>query len=137
MGIADRVVFAGWRADVPEVLAEMDIFVMPSLHEGGPTTLLEAMAMGRPVVATAVGMVPEVVEHGTTGLIIPPGEVEPMVGAVSSLLTDRGRRADMGAQARTVAQREFGYEVMVQGYLDAFADALYSPRALWRRLPGR
>ncbi|MGH2609530.1 MAG: glycosyltransferase, partial [Tepidiformaceae bacterium] len=71
LGLENSLTFAGWAEDARGWYAAMDVFVMASTHEGGPTTLLEAMAMGRPVVATSVGMVPEVVEAGVSGEICP------------------------------------------------------------------
>lgn len=137
LGLGDRIVFAGWRSDVPQLLKEMDVFVMPSLYEGGPTSVLEAMAMGRPVVATRVGMVPEVIENGETGLIVEPGDVHGMARAVRSLLTDQRLRRDLGAKARQAAASNFGFEAMVRGYLSVFARAVESPNRIWRRALSR
>ena len=72
LGLADAVHFLGQRRDVPDLLNAMDVFVLPSYSEGVSLALLEAMAAGRPVIATAVGGLPEVVTDGDTGLLIPP-----------------------------------------------------------------
>jgi glycosyltransferase involved in cell wall biosynthesis len=124
LGIRDRVTFAGWRTDVTAVLAGMDVFVMPSLFEGGPTTVLEAMAMARPVVATCVGMVPEVIEDGRSGLIVPPGDADGLAVAVDRLLADAASRRDMGQSARAAAEQNFSIDIMVERYLALFAKAL-------------
>jgi glycosyltransferase involved in cell wall biosynthesis len=124
LGIGERLQFAGWRSDVPRMLDAMDVFVMPSLFEGGPTSVLEAMAMAKPVVATNVGMVPEVIEDGRTGLIVPPGQPEPMAAALATLLTDSPGRAEMGSTARERALDSLGVERMTDDYLELFAEVL-------------
>jgi glycosyltransferase involved in cell wall biosynthesis len=123
LGIADRVIFAGWRTDIPEMLAAMDVFVMPSLFEGGPTTVLEAMAMAKPVVASRVGMVPEVLEHGETGLIVKPGDSHALADAVDQLLSDGTLRARMAERARRKSVDDFSIDLMVERYLTVFAHA--------------
>jgi glycosyltransferase involved in cell wall biosynthesis len=134
LGIRDRVTFAGWRTDVAAVLAGMDVFVMPSLFEGGPTTVLEAMAMARPVVATCVGMVPEVIEDGRSGLIVPPGDAEALTLAVDRLLADEPLRREIGQRSRETAERDFSIDLMVDRYLALFAEALASRRRAPYRL---
>jgi glycosyltransferase involved in cell wall biosynthesis len=122
LGLGNRITFTGWRSDIPELIAAMDVFVMSSLFEGGPTSVLEAMAMGKPVVATSVGMVPEVIEHGRTGLVVPPGNAAALADGVIRLLGDDAARCAMGEAARAHALAEFSIERMVDGYLEAFAD---------------
>lgn len=123
LGIADRVTFAGWRSDIPAVLEAMDVFVMPSLVEGGPTTVLEAMTMGKPVVATRVGMVPEVIEHEVTGLVVPPGDPHALAENVMLLLREPETRGRLGHRAREKALADFSLERMVDRYLQVFAEA--------------
>jgi glycosyltransferase involved in cell wall biosynthesis len=123
LGVRDWVTFTGWRSDIPQQLAAMDVFVMPSLFEGGPTSVLEAMAMSRPVVATRVGMVPEVIEDGVTGLVVPPGDTLALVRAVTTLLSDAVLREQLATSARARAESSFSIETMVQHYLEVFADA--------------
>lgn len=134
LGIRERVTFAGWRQDIPRVLAGIDVFVMPSHFEGGPTSVLEAMAMARPVVATAVGMVPEIITHGSNGLIVQPGQPAALAESVSALLADNSRRTQMGARARQTAERDFSVELMVDRYLQVFAEAIAARRHRRRRL---
>jgi glycosyltransferase involved in cell wall biosynthesis len=128
LGVRERLTFAGWRADVPAMLAAMDVFVMPSLYEGGPTSVLEAMAMGLPTVASRVGMVPEVVDHGANGVIVAPGDAGALAEATSVLLLDGELRARMGAAARRTALERFSIESMADGYLRVFAGALAARR---------
>jgi glycosyltransferase involved in cell wall biosynthesis len=86
LGLNDRVIFAGERNDVPRVLQEIDISVLPSLNEGLSNSLLEAMAAGLPVVATRVGGNPEVVQHGKTGLLVPPRDPQALAEAITRIL---------------------------------------------------
>ncbi len=131
LGIADRVAFLGWRNDAPAVIDALDVFVMPSFIEGGPTIVLEAMAMGKAVVATAVGMVPEVVEHGRTGLVVRPGDLDGLCAALLELVTRPELRADLGASALAVSPA-FDRGRMVDGYR---AEAERARRARW--IPGQ
>jgi glycosyltransferase involved in cell wall biosynthesis len=91
----------------------MDVFVMPSHWEGGPITVLEAMAMGRPVVATAVGMVPEVVCDGENGILVPPAQPEALTAAVRSLLEHPATATSLGRRARETALASFSRKAMV------------------------
>jgi glycosyltransferase involved in cell wall biosynthesis len=120
--VADKVIVTGWRSDVPQLVAAMDVFVMPSLFEGGPTSVLEAMAMRKPVVATSVGMVPEVVEDGRSGLIVPPGNAKALAAAVGQLLANDDGRLQMAEAARAQALQDFSIERMIDRYLTAFAE---------------
>ena len=131
LGVAERVRFAGFQPPA-EMLAAMDVFVMPSLWEGGPMSVIEAMLMARPVVATSVGMVPEVIDHSRTGLIVPPADTPALVAAVSTLLRDPDRAARLGAAAREYAERALSLDAMVDSYLRVCADAL-GERASGRR----
>jgi glycosyltransferase involved in cell wall biosynthesis len=94
------VQFLGRYPDAAECYAAFDVFVMPSLWEGGPITVLEAMAMARPVVATAVGMVPEVIGDGVNGLIVPPGDSAALADAVRRLAADSALSSSMATRAR-------------------------------------
>ncbi len=98
-GIADMVIFAGFQADVEEWLGSMDIFVLPSLTEGTPMALLEAMSAGLPVLATAVGGVPLVVEDRVNGLLAAPGDPQSLSDRLSLLLRDPAFRAKLGRAA--------------------------------------
>jgi glycosyltransferase involved in cell wall biosynthesis len=126
LGIADLVRFAGWRSDIPQLLDAMDVFVMASTHEGGPTSVLEAMAMSKAIVATRVGMVPEVIEDGVTGRIVPPSNPQAIADALSSLLGDPSTGIEMGTRARAAALETLGIERMAEDYLRLFADVVSS-----------
>lgn len=97
LGIADRVTFPGFRTDIPDLLAEAAVSVLPSLSEGLSNTLLESMGAGVPVVATRVGGNPEVVEHGVSGLLVPPRDPASLAAAIGRLLSDEGLAARMAS----------------------------------------
>ena len=113
LGISQHVVFLGTRHDIPECLAVLDLFVLPSLNEGMGRALLEAMAVGCPVVATRVGGIPDVVADGTTGLLVPPRDDRALAEAILTLLRDRSRRAAYCEAARRYVDGRFDIETMV------------------------
>ena len=103
-GEGSPVIFAGARQDIPRLLGAMDIFVLPSLNEALPIVILEAMAVGLPVVATRVGGVPEIVQDGATGLLVAPGDEAALLDALSRLAEDPALRRQAGrCGARTGA----------------------------------
>jgi glycosyltransferase involved in cell wall biosynthesis len=102
LGLGDRFLLVGYRADAVRVMAACDVFVLASLYEGLGVAIMEALALGLPVVATAVGGVREVVEHGREGLLVPPGRPRELAAALVTLLTDDERRQRM---AEAAAQR--------------------------------
>lgn len=113
LNIGDRVRFTGFRKDIPEVLHASDLFVHTSLMEGLPNAVLEAMAMGRPVVATDVGGVPELVAHGETGLLTPSGDEAALTKALLYLLNAPDARRRMGDAGRHRAQQCFDQDTQV------------------------
>ncbi len=110
MGLAGRVYFLGPRDDVPDLLAALDIFVLPSHSEGVSLALLEAMAAGLPVIATAVGGLPEVVTDGENGLLIPPQDPEALAQALARLLADPDLAKKLGESARRHVVANFSLE---------------------------
>lgn len=107
LGVADRVRFLGHREDAPALLAACDLFALPSLYEGLPLSVLEAMAAGKAVVATAIPGVDEAVADGTTGLLVPPADPEALAEAVRALLADPARRLRLGAAGAERARTHF------------------------------
>lgn len=118
--LGDRVRLLGWRQDAPDVLAAMDLFLLTSRFEGLPRAVLQAMAAGVPVVATAVGGTPEVVRDGVTGRLVPPGDPSAAARAVAELAADPAGRARCAAAAATRLGDEFDIRGMV-----AALDRLY------------
>ena len=113
-GVDDLVAFEGFRADVAQVMADLDVFVLPSLWEGFGLVLVEAMAAGRPVVASAVGPIPEIVVDGVTGLLVPPGDPAALADAVTSLLRDPELASALGRAGRARVERELKIDTMVE-----------------------
>jgi glycosyltransferase involved in cell wall biosynthesis len=106
LGISGHVLFLGARQDVPECLAAFDLFAFPSLNEGMGRALIEAMAVGLPVVATHVGGIPDVVAEGVNGLLVPPEDERALAAAILALLRDPGRMGAFGeAAGRSVGER--------------------------------
>lgn len=128
-GVLDAFVFAGLRQDVPTLLGLMDVFVLPSLNEGMSHALLEAMALGRPVVATAVGGNVEVVEHGTSGLLVPPSDPHGLAEAIVALLGDEGTARRLGAAAGERVRTKFSTRRMVGEYVALYERLLTSLKA--------
>jgi glycosyltransferase involved in cell wall biosynthesis len=103
-----QIHFAGWREDIPEILSLCDVFALPSLGEHFGRVLIEAMAMGKAVVATNAGGVPEIVTHGETGLLVPPGDSTTLAEALLTLFRDLSLSARLGLAARRRAETCFG-----------------------------
>jgi glycosyltransferase involved in cell wall biosynthesis len=103
LGLQETVVFAGFRPDARRLMGALDVFTLSSTYEGLPIALIEAMALGRPVVATRVGGVPEVVTDGEDGLLVPPKDPVALAGGLQRLLATPRLRASVGAAARVRA----------------------------------
>ncbi len=127
LGIGPRVVFLGAREDAPECLAALDLFVLPSLNEGMGRVLIEAMAVGCPVVATRVGGIPDVVTDRTTGLLVPPRDDRALAEAILTLLQDRSRRVAYGEAARRRVDGRFDVETMVRN-IERLYDAVWQEK---------
>ena len=117
-GLSDAVRFHGWRDDVPDLLGRSDLLVMSSHREGVPHVIREAMFAEVPVVATAVGGVPEAVEDGETGFIVPDDGVDEMRDRISDLLSHPEERRAMGKRGGQLAQRRFSREAWLSEYAD-------------------
>jgi len=113
LGIADRVCFPGWWDDVPDLLAATTVSVLSSRHEGLPCSVVESLAAGVPVVATAVDGTPEVIEPGVNGELVKPGDWRALAEAVTGILVDDGRRRAM-SQAAADGLDSFDRDVMVR-----------------------
>jgi glycosyltransferase involved in cell wall biosynthesis len=128
LGVGDRVSFLGaiGQDRVIEELARADVFCLPSFAEGVPVVLMEAMAMETPVVASAVMGVPELVEDGTSGLLVPPGRPDAVADALAALAADPGRRATLGREGRRKVIAEFDVDrsaELLRGHFQALLQA--------------
>jgi glycosyltransferase involved in cell wall biosynthesis len=119
--LAGRVIFLGRRSDIPDILPTFDVFALPSLSEGLPLTLLEAMAAGLPCVATAVGAMPEAIVAERTGLLVPVGDVAALADTLLRLLRDPNLRREMGQAGQKRARELFDLKVMTRRYEDLYA----------------
>ncbi len=123
-GVAHLAWLPGERSDVPQVLRGLHAFVLPSLAEGISNTILESMASGLPVVATRVGGNVELVRDGSTGELVPSGDVEALAQALLRLAGEPQRAAALGREARALALRCFSLDAMVASYADLYASEL-------------
>lgn len=122
LGLDGRLVFTGYRPDAARLLAAADLFVLSSTHEGLPVALLEAMALGRAVVATRVGGIPEVITHGRDGLLVTPGDAVGLAAAMLEVLGDRDRQETLGRQARDSLRRRASMAEMVRAVERVYAE---------------
>lgn len=116
LGIQSKVKFLGFRSNVPELLSLMDVFVLPSLGECLPLSILEAMAMCVPPVVTDVGGNKEIIENGKTGYLVPPGDTEALAEKILFLLRDKGAAEAIGRDARKKVEEKFSLELMLANY---------------------
>jgi glycosyltransferase involved in cell wall biosynthesis len=118
--VENSVIMPGFQANVPAILPLVDVCIHPSVDEAFGIVLLEAMAARKPVVATQVGGIPEIVGDGITGLLVPPRDPSAIADAVCALLRDEPLRKRMGAAGRVRVEREFTIQKTVRSY-----EALY------------
>ena len=114
LGLEGRVILAGFRDEVPDIMATLDLFCLPSLWEGFGMVLIEAMAEARPIVASSVGSIPEVVEDGETGVLVPPGDEAALAEAIINILKNLDLGESLGRAGRQRLEREFTREAMVR-----------------------
>ena len=115
-----KVKFLGWREDIDEIMPLFDMLVLPSLNEGMGRVLVEAMASGKPVVASRVGGIPDLVRHAETGYLVPPADEKALANGIKKLLDDPAKAKQMGLRGREYC-RQFSLETMI-----AKLDALYT-----------
>ncbi len=127
--IENRVHFLGWRNDVESLLPDLDVYVLASIgSEGSSRATLEAMAAGLPVVATRVGVLPEVVEEGKTGLLVPPADADRLACAILEVLASPERR-EMGRRGQERVEKEFTIEQMISNTETVYSTALVERRS--------
>ncbi|HEY7736734.1 MAG TPA: glycosyltransferase [Candidatus Limnocylindrales bacterium] len=126
--IAHRVVFAGRRDDVPAVTAALDVAVLPSYREAQGLSILEAMALSRPVVASAVGGIPEMIEDGVTGLLVPPHDPQALASAIVRCLADHPFADTLGRAGHDLVHARFCVDLMVSAIERVYDDGAGSVR---------
>jgi glycosyltransferase involved in cell wall biosynthesis len=131
LGIESRVRFLGVRSDIPDLLRAADVFVFPSRWEGNPLSVMEAMATGLPVIATAVGGVPELVEDGVSGILIPNEDRDALVAAMQRMVEQPDLRVQMGQAARCRAVERFDIRQTVRAYEALYEEILQRKRRIW------
>lgn len=124
LGVERACRFVGVREDITDILAAADLFVLPSLSEGFPFVLLEALAMGRPVVASRVNGVPELIEDHKTGLLVPPRDPQALARAIRDMLSDPAAASKLGAAGRALVQERFTVDRMVANTTATFDAAM-------------
>ena len=124
LGVTNNVIFAGFRRDVPRLVAAADLFVLSSLYEGLPISLLEAMALGTPVVATRVGGIPEVITDGVEGCLVDPQQPEQMAQRVLGLLGDAERRQRFAENGLRKVRDQFDIRKMVANTENLYREVL-------------
>ena len=129
LGITEQIIFTGSRAEVPSLLAAMDVFALTSHIEANPLSILEAMSVGRPVVATNVGSIHEAVAEGQTGHLVTPGDAYQFADRVLRLLNAPLRAHAMGTVARATVVERWSLEAMVGGY-ERLIEAVYAKKQL-------
>jgi glycosyltransferase involved in cell wall biosynthesis len=125
-GLSDRVHFAGWRGDLAEVYADLDVVVCCSRNEGTPVSVIEACAAGRPVIGTPVGGMTDIISEGVNGLLVPSGDADTLAAAIAALIDDSPRRKAMGAAGRRMVLERYGADRMVNELKQIYSALLES-----------
>jgi glycosyltransferase involved in cell wall biosynthesis len=133
LGLADRFHLLGLRADVRAILAAADIFAMPSVSEGLPLALLEAMFAGCPIVATNVGEIATVLDEGNAGVLVEPANPAALAAAIDALLNDAARAKQLGARAASRAAAEYDISRMVRRYATVYQELVQRRQPVWAR----
>jgi len=124
LGLDGKILFTGWRRDLPRLYADLDVVALTSINEGTPVSLIEALAAGVPVVATAVGGVPDVVVEGETGYLVEAGDVEGMAEAIIELLRNPKKAREMGMAGRKAVYPKFSAQTLIANVEGLYAQLL-------------
>jgi glycosyltransferase involved in cell wall biosynthesis len=122
--VYDSIIFAGRRRDIPDILSCIDVFVMPSIAEGLPNALLEAMAMAKPIIATEVGGIPEVIKNRFNGILVPPRDIRALATAIKELTGNAQVAAKMGQAARDLVLDNFSIKLIAQRWQTLYLSLL-------------
>jgi glycosyltransferase involved in cell wall biosynthesis len=126
-GLSDTVIFPGFRKDIPEAIQAMDLFVMPSTMEGLCTSILDALALEKPVIGSRVGGIPEILLHEESGLLVPPKDPEALAKAILRLARNPDLARELGRRGRLRVEEMFSAEAMVEGVLEVYRSVLEEP----------
>lgn len=124
LAVGASVIFAGRRDDMPSIYASLDVMVLPSLTEGMPMVILEAMAAAKAIIATRVGGIPSLVVPEKTGILVQPGDSDELRIAIARLLADPGLRTQLGDAAQMLARERYTSRIMAENYLATYRQAL-------------
>lgn len=127
LSLEDRFIFLGFRSDISNILSALDVFVLSSTSEGMPLSVLEAMASGKAIVATQCGGIPEIVDNGHNGLLVPPSDSSALAATITDLLSDRSKAERFGANAQIKFQKEFTVSRMIERYEQLYLSQLQDP----------
>jgi glycosyltransferase involved in cell wall biosynthesis len=127
MNAKGRVTFLGWRSDIEEIMPIFDIFVLPSLNEGMGRVIVEAMAAGKPIVASRVGGIPDLVQHNENGILVPPADVPALAQSVNQLLDDPETAERLGSQGNSFCRR-LSLTAMVEKIDQMYSDLITDPK---------
>ncbi|HEY2912360.1 MAG TPA: glycosyltransferase family 4 protein [Candidatus Angelobacter sp.] len=136
-GLQSNVILAGQRSNMPGIYAAMDVFVLPSLNEGLPMTILEAMAGSKAVIATRVGAIPRVIQDGETGLLVDPGDTNGLRDALARLLNDSDLCRRLGAAGHDWVSRNYTSEAMALKYRQMYDEVLGTQEIVTVPAPAR
>jgi glycosyltransferase involved in cell wall biosynthesis len=124
LGITESVIFLGNRSDIPAILSRLDLCLLSSQREGFPVTLLEYMAMRRPFIATKVGAIPEFINHGENGYLIPPRNPQALADAISLFCANPKPWAGLTEKARETVEESYDIEKIIRSYEDIYEQVL-------------
>ncbi|MGH8069237.1 MAG: glycosyltransferase family 4 protein [Candidatus Entotheonellia bacterium] len=130
LGLADRVIFTGWRRDLPHIYNDLDVLAVTSNNEGTPVSAIEAMAAGCPVVATKVGGLPDLIREGETGYLVPPGDARAVATALLRVLHQPGMARRMGETGRMAVRERFSAQRLITDMEQLYLGLLERKRAL-------
>jgi len=123
MGISENIIFLGWRDDVAKIISIYDIFVLPSLNEGMGRVLAEAMALGKPIVASNTGGIPDLVIHGKNGFLVPPKNPKELAKYIQVLIEDKDKREKMSLKGKEMSLN-FSAEIMIEKIASLYKELL-------------
>jgi glycosyltransferase involved in cell wall biosynthesis len=124
LGLGENIRFFGWRRDLPEVYADLDIVALSSRNEGTPVSLIEAAAAGKPVIATAVGGVPDFIKHEGNGILVSPGDHRALAEGILSLLANPDKAGEMATNGRNMAAARFSISRLLNEHYDLYNSLL-------------